>query len=96
MLAKVLSSREKVAELGWMKGSDGFLVDATGARFTIEVATSAGGKNEQEAAVYVDSLRRTGFDAVQYITPVAQINDNEARATRGGLGLRGGAEEYRN
>jgi peptide/nickel transport system substrate-binding protein len=85
-----------LAEVGWSKGPDGYFVDGSGNRFTIEVASSAGGKNEQEAAVYVDSLRKAGFDALQYITPVALIDDNESRATRGGISLRGAGQEYRN
>jgi peptide/nickel transport system substrate-binding protein len=88
--------QELMAEVGWTKGSDGFFVDAAGNRFTMEVASSAGGKNEQEAAVYVDSLRRVGFDAIQYITPVALVDDSETRVTRGGLSLRGAGQEYQN
>lgn len=89
-------AQELMAEAGWTRGPDGFFMDATGERFTIEVASSAGTKNEQEAAIYVDSLRRVGFDAFQYITPVAQISDNENRVTRGGLSLRGAGQEYQN
>jgi peptide/nickel transport system substrate-binding protein len=89
-------AQELMAEVGWTKGADGFFVDAAGNKFTIEVASSAGGKNEQEASVYVDSLRRAGFDAFQYITPVAQVDDNETRVTRGGLSLRGQGHEYDN
>jgi hypothetical protein len=33
---------------------------------------------------------------VQYITPVALIDDNETRVTRGGLSLRGAGQEYQN
>lgn len=88
--------QELLGEIGWTKAADGFFVDGAGNRFTLEVASSAGGKNEQEAAVYVDSLRRAGIDAVQYITPVALIDDNETRVTRGGLALRGAGAEYQN
>jgi peptide/nickel transport system substrate-binding protein len=88
--------QDLMAEAGWTKGSDGFFVDGSGSRFTLEVASSSGGKNEQEAAIYVDSLRRVGFEAVQYITPVAQVTDNEARVLRGGLSLRGAGQEYEN
>jgi peptide/nickel transport system substrate-binding protein len=87
-------AQELMAEAGWIKGADGFFRDASGERFTIEVASSAGGKNEQEAAIYVDGLRKVGFDAHQYVTPVAQIDDNETRATRSGISLRGGGEVY--
>jgi peptide/nickel transport system substrate-binding protein len=89
--------QDLLAEVGWVKGQDGFFVEsATGTRFTLDVASSSGGKNEQEAAVYVDSLRRAGFEAVQYITPVALIDDSETRVTRSGISLRGAGQEYRN
>jgi peptide/nickel transport system substrate-binding protein len=89
--------QELLTEVGWVKGPDGFFVEsATGTRFTLDVASSSGGKNEQEAAVYVDSLRRVGFEAVQYITPVALIDDAESRVTRSGISLRGAGQEYRN
>ena len=91
-----LRAQQLLAEAGWTRGADGFFVDSGGNKFTIEVASSAGGKNEQEASVYVDGLRRAGFDAVQYITPVALIDDNETRVVRGGLSLRGAGQEYRN
>jgi peptide/nickel transport system substrate-binding protein len=87
-------AQELMTETGWTRGSDGFFADASGAKFTIEVASSAGTKNEQEAAIYVDGLRKVGFDAVQWILPVAQIDDNELRTTRPGISLRGGGEVY--
>jgi len=89
-------AQQLMLEAGWAKGPDGFFADGAGNKFTIEVASSAGGKNEQEASVYVDGLRRVGFDAVQYITPVALIDDNESRVVRGGISLRGAGQEYRN
>ncbi len=89
-------AQELMTTAGWTKGPDGFFVDTSNTRFSLEVASSAGGKNEQEAAIYVDSLRRVGFDAVQYITPVAMVDDNESRVTRGGLSLRGAGQEYQN
>ena len=91
-----LRAQQLLSEVGWTKGPDGFFVDSSGNKFTIEVASSAGGKNEQEASVYVDGLRRAGFDAFQYITPVALIDDNETRVIHGGLSLRGAGQEYRN
>jgi peptide/nickel transport system substrate-binding protein len=87
-------AQELMAEVGWTKGGDGFFHNGAGDRFTIEVASSAGSKNEQEAAIYVDGLRKVGFDAAQYITPVALLDDNEARVTRSGISLRGGGEQY--
>ncbi len=87
-------AQELMTEAGWTRGTDGFFRDGSGERFNIEVATSSGGKNEQEAAVYVDGLRGVGFDAFQYAIPVAQIDDLELRATRPGLSLRGGGYFY--
>jgi len=87
-------AQELMTEAGWSKGQDGFFRDASGERFSIEVASSAGGKNEQEAAVYIDGLRNAGFDATQYVLPVAQIDDNELRSLRPGLSLRGGGQVY--
>jgi len=89
-------AQDLMAEAGWTKGSDGFFADGSGNRFTLEVASSSGGKNEQEASVYVNSLRQVGFDAVQYVTPIALVDDNETRVTRGGIALRGAGQEYRN
>ena len=83
-----------MAQNGWTKGSDGVFANAAGEKFTIEVEASAGGKNEQEAAVYAASLRQTGFDAVQKTTPVASASDGEYRSTRPGLSLRGAGSEF--
>jgi len=87
-------AQELMAEAGWTRGSDGFFQNGAGERFTIEVASSAGTKNEQEVAIYIDGLRKVGFDAVQYVLPVALIDDNELRSTRPGISLRGGGDLY--
>jgi len=44
-----------------------------------------------ELAVYVDSLRKAGFDASQRVVPVQQIRDPQLRSLLPGLQLRGGA-----
>jgi ABC-type transport system substrate-binding protein len=82
-----------MAQQGWTRGTDGVFANAAGEKFTIELESSSGSKNEQEAAVYVASLRQTGFDAIQKVTPVAAARDGEYRATRPGLSLRGGSAE---
>jgi peptide/nickel transport system substrate-binding protein len=89
-------AQELMQQAGWTKGSDGIFVDGAGNRFTIRVASSSGEKNEQEAALYVDSLKRSGFDAQQYITPVAQVSDTQARALSPGLSLRGAGWQLQN
>jgi len=87
-------AQELMAEAGWTKGADGFFVDASGSRFTMKVTSTAGGKNEQEAAVYVDSLRKVGFDAEQHVQSVAEQADGEARATVPGISLRGAGQAF--
>lgn len=87
-------AQELMAEAGWTKSADGFFVDSARNRFTIKVTSTAGGKNEQEAAVYVDSLRRVGFDAEQHVQSVAEQADGEARATVPGLALRGAGQAF--
>jgi peptide/nickel transport system substrate-binding protein len=79
---------------GWTKGTDGFFVNGAGERFTMELESSAGGKNEQETAVYADSLRRAGFEGVQKVTPVSSVDDLEYRGTRPGLSLRGAGNTF--
>jgi ABC-type transport system substrate-binding protein len=77
-------------EAGFVKGSDGFFARREGQPVKFSVASSAGIKNESEAATYTDSLTRTGFEVQQRILPAAQIADPEQRATLPGLQIRGG------
>ncbi len=76
-------------EAGYIKGSDGFFASRDGQQVQFSVASSAGAKNETEAATYVDSLRKAGFAATQRILPAAQIADPETRALLPGLQVRG-------
>jgi ABC-type transport system substrate-binding protein len=46
-----------------------------------------------ETAIYVDGLRRVGFDAKQTVVPAQQIRDPELRALLPGLQVRGGADQ---
>jgi ABC-type transport system substrate-binding protein len=46
-----------------------------------------------EAAIYVDGLRRVGFDASQRVVPAQQIRDPELRALLPGLQIRGGGDQ---
>jgi ABC-type transport system substrate-binding protein len=80
-------------EAGFSKGTDGFFAGRNGQPVRFTVASSAGTKNESEAATYVDSLRRAGFDATQRILPAAQIADPEQRALLPGLQIRGGGTQ---
>jgi len=76
-------------DAGMVKGPDRFYVQANGEPFRVEVAADGGAVFERENTILVDSMRRTGIDAIQKIIPVAQINDNQARALLPGLSTGG-------
>jgi peptide/nickel transport system substrate-binding protein len=82
-------AQQLMDEAGFPKGADGLFVGRDGQPVRFSVASSAGTKNESEAATYVDSLRRAGFDASQRVVPAAQIADPEQRALLPGLQIRG-------
>ncbi len=65
---------------GMVKDADGMYAQANGEQFRVEVAADGSAVFERENTILVDSMRRTGVDAVQRIIPVAQISDNQARA----------------
>jgi peptide/nickel transport system substrate-binding protein len=83
-------AQQLMEEAGFVKGSDGVFARRDGQQVRFSVASSAGTKNESEAATYTDSLVRTGFEASQRILPAAQIADPEQRAIQPGLQVRGG------
>jgi len=58
--------------------------------------SSSGQKNEQENAVIVDSLRKSGFDTSRNVFSAAQLDDAEARAVVPGLSTRGQPTKGRN
>lgn len=80
--------------MGYVKGADGFFAGRDGQNVKFSVASSAGTKNELECSTYVDSLKRSGFDASQRILPAAQIADPETRALLPGLQIRGGGNRH--
>jgi peptide/nickel transport system substrate-binding protein len=86
--------QQLMEEAGYAKGADGFFVGRDGANVRFSVASSAGTKNELEAATYADSLRRAGFEANQRILPAAQIADPETRALLPGVQIRGGGNRH--
>jgi peptide/nickel transport system substrate-binding protein len=78
-----------LTEVGMVKGSDGRFVQGSGEPFQVEVAADGGAVFERENTILVDSMRKVGIDAVQHIIPIAQINDNQARALLPGLSTGG-------
>jgi peptide/nickel transport system substrate-binding protein len=89
-------AQQLMEEAGFVKGAHSFFTARDGQPVHFSLATSAGVKNESEAATYVDSLRRAGFDVAQRVLPAAQIGDPEQRALLPGLQIRGGGGEYVN
>ncbi len=82
-------TEQLMAEAGFTRGSDGFFVNSSGQLFDPGVWSSGGTKNEQENAVIVDSLRRSGIAATTNVIPAAQVRDAQARALIPGLSIRG-------
>jgi peptide/nickel transport system substrate-binding protein len=83
-----------MGQAGFTLGSDNLYADGAGKRFTFGVWTSSGEKNVQEAAFFVDSLKKVGIDATQQVSTVQQLNDGMARALIPGISI-SGANNYR-
>lgn len=83
-------TQQLLEEVGFVKGADSFLVRRDGRPLKLGVWSSAGTKNEQEAASYVDSMRRAGIDATRNVITAAQIGDPMLRSLIPGATLRGG------
>jgi peptide/nickel transport system substrate-binding protein len=81
-------TEQLMAEAGFTRGAGGFF-ERAGDQFDPGLWSSGGTKNEQENAVIVDSLRRSGIAATSQIIPAAQVRDAQARALIPGLALRG-------
>jgi peptide/nickel transport system substrate-binding protein len=82
-------TEQLMLEAGFTRGPGGFFLDRAGQSFDPGLWSSGGTKNEQENAVIVDSLRRSGIDARTNVIPAAQVRDAQARALIPGLALRG-------
>lgn len=82
-------AQQFLEEAGFVRGPDGFYVGRNGEPFRPGVWSSSGPKNEQENAVFVDSLRQAGIDATRQVFPAAQLRDAQARALIPGLSTRG-------
>lgn len=71
-----------LAEMGIIKGPDGFYVSPTEGRLAPEVLGIAEGQEGQETTIVADYLRRAGFDTQLRLVAAAQINQSdEMKAT---------------
>src|SRR5207237_4025419 len=89
-------SEQLMQEVGFGRAADSFFAGTDGTPFRLGVWSSSGAKNEQENAVIVDSLRKSGFDASRNIFSAAQLDDAQARAVVPGLSTRGQPTKGRN
>jgi peptide/nickel transport system substrate-binding protein len=83
-------SQQLLEQVGFIRGPDGFFARPDGRPLKLGVWSTAGTKNEQESATYVDGMRRAGIDASQNVIAAAQIGDAQLRALLPGVTLRGG------
>jgi peptide/nickel transport system substrate-binding protein len=84
-------AQQLMEQAGYRKGPSGFFVGSDGKPFEFSITSSAGERQETESAVYVDSLRRAGFEVSQKVTSVQLIRDPKNRALIPGIQVRGGA-----
>jgi len=77
-------------QAGFNRGVDGIYADSSGIPFNVEVSSVGDDKNVQETAFFVDSLKKVGLGATQYVFPPEQTSDAMARALRPGISIRGG------
>ena len=87
----VRRTQQLMEEAGFVRGQDGFFVGANGTPFRLGVWSSSGAKNEQENAVIVDTLRKSGIDASRQVFSAVQLADAQARSLIPGLSTRGQA-----
>jgi peptide/nickel transport system substrate-binding protein len=82
-------AQQIMEEAGYARGGDGLFHARDGAQMDFGVWFTSGAKNQQENAVIVDSLRKSGFDASNRVFPSAQTGDGEALALIPGMQTRG-------
>ena len=70
-------AEQLMAEAGFSKASGGFFGSPTEGRFSPEVRAVAGGREERELSILVDSWRGVGVDATPSLLSLAQTRDNE-------------------
>jgi peptide/nickel transport system substrate-binding protein len=87
-------AQQLIEEAGFGKGPGGFFAGSDGKLLQFSVTSSAGERFEAEATIYVDSLRRAGFDVSQRVMAVQQIQDPRNRALISGVQIRGGADKH--
>jgi ABC-type transport system substrate-binding protein len=73
-------TEQLMADVGYVRGSDGVWSHPTQGRFTMELRTNASDQFETEMHVVGDMWRRAGFDINEAITPQALVQDGQTRS----------------
>ncbi len=85
-------AQQLMRDAGYPRNGDGWFAGADGQTVRFSVASSAGTKNEQEVAAYVDTMKQAGFDVYPRVVSAAEIRDPQLRALLPGVQIRGGAD----
>jgi peptide/nickel transport system substrate-binding protein len=79
-------ANQLIAELGYVKGADGMLVDAAGQKLELEVrATASPAIHAKTMQPVADYWQRLGITISQVIIPVQRLTDFEYRTTMPGI-----------
>jgi peptide/nickel transport system substrate-binding protein len=74
-----------LGQAGWARGGDGMLRSASGEAYELEVRTTEGRQNTNEAQILADFWRQIGIATTIEIIPIAKQNDQEYRAKFPGI-----------
>jgi len=81
-------AQQLLAQAGWVKGSDGVLVNqTTGDRFQTELRADKSGGDEKAQIVVAENWKAVGLQIEQVVIPVAKRADNEYLSTSPGAYL---------
>jgi peptide/nickel transport system substrate-binding protein len=83
--------QQKLEEIGFARGADGFYVGPDGAPFSPEFRVLADPSLESENAILVDTFRRAGVAATSFIIPAVQQSDGPTRSLFPTLASSGGS-----
>jgi peptide/nickel transport system substrate-binding protein len=72
-------------DAAWVRGGDGMLRSGGGEAFDLEVRTTEGRQNTNEAQILADFWRQIGIATTIEIIPIAKQNDQEYRAKFPGI-----------
>jgi len=78
-------SQALMAEAGFARGPDGVWASPTAGRMSFGLTTTSSSQNEAELSILGAGFRQLGFDVSESISPAAQAQDPQVRASFPGL-----------